>query len=828
MAPQPNKNNENILSDQDISTWSGSLTTFDGFTKTLPKQEYLNLNWKATKNKICPDTPALITDKNFGEYFIPCLLKVAPLVGNTLKMAEKSNSNTVGKMRSKSHATDTTLLIFDIDGLPTAEFEPLLERLKAEGISFLAYSTFSHGNPAKPDTRARLIIPVDKAINVEDYPLAWKSFNSHYLNDKGDTSGAKLYQQQGTWCSDPSRQDQAFNLSNDAGVASVDILIAMAMAEGEAEAEAIETTAVVFEQLRNETYPSSDANKVADNCSQIGQFRDNKGAGQSEPEWVNSLGVVGYCENGEAIAQAWSAGHEGYNASDTHKKLTYRLNYGPTTCDQFRKTNPVGCSDCAQKCNSPITLGWEQTKPVVNSTVIEKPKLEQKVATSSKAIFEDVVPYPDPIDPKELLNEIRTTIVNSIIIDDEEADAVTLWIALTWFIDHVQILALLLINAPENSCGKTQLVDLVGRMSSKGFPMVNITLAAVFRVIDLYRPTLLFDEADQFFKTNRDIAGLINAGHSPTSANVIRLVGDSHTPKNFSVWCAKVVAGIAIEKHLPSATMTRGIMINMRRKMKHEKVSRIRHADLSRCDILQSKLARFAQDCGVKVSLLTPNLPDELTDRQQDNWEPLFAIAECVSSEWVVRANAAALKLSAKAEPSVSIGNELLADIQQVFKIKKIDKISSSDLIKALTENEESRWESYYRGKEITPRQLAKILDPYGIKSKTVRTKFGTPKGYDLDQFRDVFDRYLTPSESAPSTENLPQLRNVSAQATPVMGSSVAAQTQLDEQRGVNETVADEAQQTATLTATPEASPTVTCGAVADVAANSEPDYEDF
>ncbi len=820
MAPQPNTNNENIISDQVISTWCGSLTTFDGFINPRPNQEYSNLNWEAVKNKLCPETPALMTDKKCGEFFIPCILKEAPLIGNTLAMAEKAKSNTVGKMRSKSHATDTDMLIFDIDGLPTAEFDPILKRLKAEGISFLSYSTFSHGNPAKPDTRARLIIPVDTAINVEDYPLAWKGFNSHYLNDKGDTSGAKLYQQQGTWCSDPSRQDHAFKLSNDAGVASAELLISMG--------RAIKTTPLVGDQHREESYPSSDANKVADNCSQISQFRDNKGAGQSEPEWVDCLGVVGYCENGEATAQTWSAGHEGYNASDTHKKLTYRLNYGPTTCEQFRKTNPVGCRDCTQKCKSPITLGWEQTKPVVNSTVIEKPKLEQKVATSSKAIFEDVVPYPDPIDPKELLDEIRTTIVNSIIIDDEEADAVTLWIALTWFIDHVQILALLLINAPENSCGKTQLVDLVGRMSSKGFPMVNITLAAVFRVIDLYRPTLLFDEADQFFKTNRDIAGLINAGHSPTSANVIRLVGDSHTPKNFSVWCAKVVAGIAIEKHLPSATMTRGIMINMRRKMKHEKVSRIRHADLSRCDILQSKLARFALDYGHKSSQLRPNLPEELTDRQQDNWEPLFAIAACVSPEWVVRANAAALKLSAKAEPSVSINNELLADIQQVFEIKKIDKISTVDLITALTDNEEAPWESYNRGKPISPRQLAQNLDTYGIKSKTVRTQFGTPKGYSFNQFQDAFARYLSPSESNLNAENLPQPRNVSTQGTPTMASDVAAQTQLDAQRGVNETVADEAQQNAALTATPEASPTMTCGAVADVAANSEPENEDF
>ena len=87
---------------------------------------------------------------------------------------------------------------------------------------------------------------------------------------------------------------------------------------------------------------------------------------------------------------------------------------------------------------------------------------------------------------------------------------------------------------------------------------------------------------------------------------MIRLVGEDHTPKNFSVWCPKVVAGIAIQKHLPSATMSRGIVINMRRKMKHEKVKRIRHADLNGCDILQSKLARFALDCGEKLAFHVP------------------------------------------------------------------------------------------------------------------------------------------------------------------------------------------------------------------------------
>lgn len=138
-----------ILSSQALDDWRGSLTTFNGFTNTRPDQEYSNSNWQDIKNKIAPEIPLLITDKKRGEYFIPCLLKEAPLVGVTLAMAIKTGNSTVGKMRSKDHATETRFLIVDIDGLPENEFETILDGLKAENISYLTYSTYSHGNPAK-------------------------------------------------------------------------------------------------------------------------------------------------------------------------------------------------------------------------------------------------------------------------------------------------------------------------------------------------------------------------------------------------------------------------------------------------------------------------------------------------------------------------------------------------------------------------------------------------------------------------------------------------------------------------------------------------------
>jgi putative DNA primase/helicase len=137
-------------------------------------------------------------------------------------------------------------------------------------------------------------------------------------------------------------------------------------------------------------------------------------------------------------------------------------------------------------------------------------------------------------------------------------------------------------------------------------------------------------------------------------------------------------------------------------------------------------------------------LPEELSDRAQDNWEPLLAIAEYAGPEWLQRAANAARTLSNASDAAASTGNELLADIREVFESKQKPRISTADLITALLRDDEKPWATYNRGQPISPRQLAKQLAAYGIKSKTVRLgSHTTPKGYEAAQFADAFARYL-------------------------------------------------------------------------------------
>ena len=130
------------------------------------------------------------------------------------------------------------------------------------------------------------------------------------------------------------------------------------------------------------------------------------------------------------------------------------------------------------------------------------------------------------------------------------------------------------------SCLQTQLLSFKTYETCEASPALvprlllaaSITAASVFRAVDRFAPTLLIDEADTFLSHNEELRGIINAGHTRSTAKVIRTVGDNHDPKVFSTWSAK---GIALIGRLPETLEDRSILITLRRKRPGETVERL-------------------------------------------------------------------------------------------------------------------------------------------------------------------------------------------------------------------------------------------------------------
>lgn len=374
-----------------------------------------------------------------------------------------------------------------------------------------------------------------------------------------------------------------------------------------------------------------------------------------------------------------------------------------------------------------------------------KPKGSVSSIISDSLSSNNVAPFSGVVDCDVLMDDLIGVIRDYVIVSDRDALVVALWVILTWCYDEFHRCPLLLINAPERECGKTQLLKVVEKLVYRPMETANITLAALFRLITNHRPTLLIDEADTFVEGKTELAGVVNKGYE-RGGFVLRVESDGKelTERAYYVYGPKAMAGISLERHLPNATMSRGIQVPLKRKTKDDSVQRLRSADPEVFKGLRSQILKFVLENKKTLAKGWDEMPEDLSDRQQDNWEPLLAIAHCLGEKWYREACKAAVQNGEETSPPKSSSNQLLEDIREVLSGYKEKYIPSTDLLRMLHDDTDMDWCTYNHGKPLSARQLARFMNAYSIKSKTVRmTAEYTPKGYEVHEFADAFARYL-------------------------------------------------------------------------------------
>src|SRR5260221_1458419 len=153
-------------------------------------------------------------------------------------------------------------------------------------------------------------------------------------------------------------------------------------------------------------------------------------------------------------------------------------------------------------------------------------------------------PWPEEVDGAALADELVTIIKRHVIVFDRQVHAAALWIILTYLEDVLDCLTLLAIQSPVKRCGKTIFLSLLSRLVCKPLQTSNTSTAALYRVIERFRPTLLIDEVDAWLKDNEEARGILNSGHTRDLAFVLRCNAESNEPERFSTWARKVLAGI--------------------------------------------------------------------------------------------------------------------------------------------------------------------------------------------------------------------------------------------------------------------------------------------
>ena len=369
-------------------------------------------------------------------------------------------------------------------------------------------------------------------------------------------------------------------------------------------------------------------------------------------------------------------------------------------------------------------------------------KKAQEPTTDKPPLIETVEPWDSPVNGAQVLNEVLAQLQAHVIAPVETLHTASLWVCMTWLSDVATVLPVALISAPEKNCGKSTLLNAMAKMSKSALITSNMTSAVLFRLIDKHAPSLFIDEVDTFLRDNLELGGILNSGHTKDLAYVMRCEGDNFEPVRFSTWCPKALSGISAS-NISGTLSSRSIILNMRRKQAGESAQNIRHTAPEIFTDIKRKLARWADDNAGAFSQLHPVI-DGLNNREQDNYEPLLAIAMLAGGEWVQHLERACNVSRQNNEESKSIGVELLEACKHIFEINHVDKIRSTTLLEHLLKDDEAIFATYNRGKPITMKQVATRLSGYGVRSKVVRFGYdGTARGYELSQFADAFKTYL-------------------------------------------------------------------------------------
>jgi hypothetical protein len=256
----------------------------------------------------------------------------------------------------------------------------------------------------------------------------------------------------------------------------------------------------------------------------------------------------------------------------------------------------------------------------------------------------------------------------------------------------------------------------------------------------MFRPTLLIDEVDAFLKDNEEMRSILNSSYHPRG-NIIRMVGNNHEPRFYSVWAAVALAGIG---DLPTTVKDRSITIPLRRRLPSDGPVERLWFGLDHLKELARQIVRWVADNHDRIERDPPALPEELSDRQQDNWRSMIAIADAMGEEIGAAARKTALALNLERDyDDNDIALLALKDVHAIFESAADSMtLSAQYLVDELAKMDDRPWPTWRRDKPITQNSLKRLLTPFGVKSKQIKVHGG--KGYERAPVAEAFARYCT------------------------------------------------------------------------------------
>jgi Protein of unknown function (DUF3631) len=308
---------------------------------------------------------------------------------------------------------------------------------------------------------------------------------------------------------------------------------------------------------------------------------------------------------------------------------------------------------------------------------------------------------------------VLAAVMNSkIILTFEQQVVVTLWILHTYVYDCFLHTPRLLVESHEPGCGKTALGHLVEALACNSDFGSSVSPAVFYHTLRKFQhTTFIFDEIENstLWAYDKVLLNVFDSGHR--KGGVVKRIIKGEVIK-FPVFAPLMMIGVR-EKKFPPQLLSRSISIHMER---HRDGSDEIDPDDPKFEPVCAVLSRWAGEFQRPEKC---ELPRGLVGREGvDNWRCLIEIADTLGYSATVRAVASAMH-----QPAANPVVRLLRDIRRVFEVCAVAGLWTEDLLTALHQLPDARWDEYGLDEGMAPRKLDRKDLLTMLRTKGIRTR---------------------------------------------------------------------------------------------------------
>jgi len=461
--------------------------------------------------------------------------------------------------------------------------------------------------------------------------------------------------------------------------------------------------------------------------------------GEKDVETVRSLGLVGTCNPGGA--GKWRpeyadtlAGKEAIIVPDTDEPG--RKHVQQIVASLVGKARSV---QVVELSNAKDLSEWHQRGGT-------REQLLDLISTTP-----EWAPPPLPDGPS-LLRELEQFISDFVVLPPHALLAIVLWAIATSVFDTFDAFPFLILSSPAPRCGKTRTLEVLELVVARPKRTANVSEAALFRLADSTHPTFLLDEQETLSgKTERADAprGLLNAGHRRGSKATRCAGANRDEVREFDVFCPKVLAGIG---DFSATLRDRALVVMMQRRQTSQLVTRFIYRIASqRAANLKAQIETWCSHNqeGIRAAYEAGQSVQFLSDREEENWSPLFSVLAVADPARFDELGACAEALSrrkAEADDEQTQTLEILRHALEIWPASE-PAIASTELIQRLCLKEDApTFKPTDGGRpevELSPRRLARMVRLFGVHPINLRWEGRVRKGYQRGPLEAALAPYL-------------------------------------------------------------------------------------